>query len=376
MTQLYGWGNGGTETDRLKSTNYLVGTKKRKRSDKNKDAAFVPMRDTPKLDETTLDEEAAATLLSMGPIAHPMLSPPVRKELRRAVVPLNRFQIERKLADSLQGSVNLAVDLDRDNRQVALKISSHRLVAAGRSLKGQLIRENFLDEIKLLCHLTRIADNSCSCGANGFARVVASGRDGDNVFLASEFCDGGEMFDMIGRHEDYNVRGTFRKICETTQFLHTHNVAHRDMSLENVMLNSSLSSCNSLDAKIIDFGVAIKMSARNLLIVDGHFVGKLAYASPQIHNRQPYNPFKADVWSLGVMLVRLLFGNDLYSPTQMHYLKTGEPGVRLLLNRRLRIPNSDERLTDELVNLLAGIFSFDESSRFSIEEVLAHPWFS
>jgi serine kinase len=84
------------------------------------------------------------------------------------------------------------------------------------------------------------------------------------------------------------------------QYLHSNNIAHRDLKCENILLTSEF------DIRLADFGYACFCTN-----VDSHhvvweiFCGTAAYA-PEILNETPYDPKLGDVWSLGVILFMML----------------------------------------------------------------------
>jgi serine/threonine protein kinase len=91
------------------------------------------------------------------------------------------------------------------------------------------------------------------------------------------------------------VRKIFGQVCEGIQALHAHNVAHLDIKLENIMLDQDE------NVVIIDFGLA-EVGRSSIT----RFCGSYAYVAPELLMEAPYNPYKADCWSLGVLLFVLL----------------------------------------------------------------------
>jgi serine/threonine protein kinase len=81
-----------------------------------------------------------------------------------------------------------------------------------------------------------------------------------------------------------------------------NQVAHRDLKLENILLDKDMS------AKIADFGLSnyFARDERHLLTT---FCGSPLYASPEIINGTPYTGPEVDCWSLGVLLYTLVYGS-------------------------------------------------------------------
>ena len=92
----------------------------------------------------------------------------------------------------------------------------------------------------------------------------------------------------------------FRQIGCALQYIHSLGVAHRDLKLENILVDSK-----SGVVKICDFGFCRAVNSSGDL--SETFCGSKPYASPQILLAQPYSVFSADIWALGVSLLVLGF---------------------------------------------------------------------
>lgn len=81
-------------------------------------------------------------------------------------------------------------------------------------------------------------------------------EDEDSVWLITEYCKGGELFDKIIEHEYFSepvAAKIFKQILQSLNYCHGQGVAHRDLKPENFMFESDgLDS----DLKIIDFGLS------------------------------------------------------------------------------------------------------------------------
>ena len=74
-----------------------------------------------------------------------------------------------------------------------------------------------------------------------------------SIWLVTELCSGGELFDYLaekGRLTEEEARTIFGQLCLAVGYIHEKGVVHRDLKLENVLLD------DQLHVKITDFGTA------------------------------------------------------------------------------------------------------------------------
>jgi len=84
---------------------------------------------------------------------------------------------------------------------------------------------------------------------------------------------------------------------EALQFLRSHNIAHRDVRSDNLLLNSQGV------LKLADFSNAVKVSPNSPVVSDA--VGILYWQAPEVRAGGPYNALQVDVWSLGATVWEL-----------------------------------------------------------------------
>ena len=91
----------------------------------------------------------------------------------------------------------------------------------------------------------------------------------------------------------------FRRIVEGIQYIHSKNIVHWDIKLDNILLN------NQGDIKIGDFGVSWLARWDELLKEQ---CGTPAYIAPEILVDDGYFGPPVDMWSAGVVLFSMLYG--------------------------------------------------------------------
>lgn len=142
--------------------------------------------------------------------------------------------------------------------------------------------------------------------------------------------------------------------------LHSNDIVHLDIKLENIMLDDSLT------VKIIDFGYSEFMNGRKTL---KRFCGSYSYVSPEQIQHQEYNPFKSDVWSLGILIFAILCNYLPFSNS------TGPEDVKQIFENicmcHIFVPSY---VLPKAKDLLLKMLNKTPELRITINEVLLHPW--
>lgn len=155
------------------------------------------------------------------------------------------------------------------------------------------------------------------------------------------------------------ARKIFQSILLGLKYLHDQNIWHRDVKMENILLN------NRNEAVLTDFGLAIKNPQKQPLT---EFVGTVQYAAPEIINNEPYDE-SVDIWSLGVTLYQMVSGTFPFPLSPETTLR------RCISKAAYFFPAQQWRnKSKEVKNLIEKMIVVDPSKRITIDEALAHPW--
>ena len=190
----------------------------------------------------------------------------------------------------------------------------------------------------------------------------------DYMCMTMPFATGGTLHSLVVSQRDGLpepiARNIFLQICSGLKFLHDQNIWHRDIKLENflIMGPSHVSSPHILFA---DFGFARQFQDNEK---GAEFLGTIHYASPQIYKNIPYDN-KTDIWSLGVCLYAML-GGVLPFPTDNAELR-----FNCICSGRCSFdPRHFRNISNEAKDLIQHMLTVDPDARFSIDQVLSHPW--
>ncbi|XP_037541025.1 hormonally up-regulated neu tumor-associated kinase homolog [Nematolebias whitei] len=127
----------------------------------------------------------------------------------------------------------------------------------------------------------------------------------NSYYMVMELCAGGDLMDRIcerKRLEEREVRRYTRQILSAVEHLHKHGIVHRDLKIENFLLDEH----NNI--KIVDFGLSntLKTDSLSPELLSTQ-CGSPAYAAPELLAHKKYGP-KVDVWSIGVSMFAMLTG--------------------------------------------------------------------
>ena len=101
-----------------------------------------------------------------------------------------------------------------------------------------------------------------------------------------------------------------REICLGMRYLHSMNIIHRDLKLENILIMSTSESSPDAICKISDFGTARETEISNTITMTQSMtmtsnIGTPLYMAPEILSGQSHYSMKADIYSYGIVLCGL-----------------------------------------------------------------------
>ncbi|PSR87998.1 Serine/threonine-protein kinase [Actinidia chinensis var. chinensis] len=189
-----------------------------------------------------------------------------------------------------------------------------------------------------------------------------------HLAIVMEYAAGGELFDRIGsagRFSENEARFFFQQLISGVSYCHTMQVCHRDLKLENTLLDGSPAP----RLKICDFGYS-KSSV--LHSQPKSTVGTPAYIAPEVLLRQEYDGKIADVWSCGVTLYVMLVG--AYPFEDPEEPKDFRKTIQRVLHVQYSIPDNIQ-ISPECRHLISRIFVADPKQRITIPEIRNLEWF-
>uniref|UniRef100_A0A915B5X0 Protein kinase domain-containing protein n=2 Tax=Parascaris univalens TaxID=6257 RepID=A0A915B5X0_PARUN len=195
--------------------------------------------------------------------------------------------------------------------------------------------------------------------------LLAVFDEGSKVFLAMDLAENGDLLTYVQENGAQSERLTQNWMCQlisAVRYMHMRWIAHRDLKLENILLFADKS------VKIADFGFCREVKSEADMSLT--FCGSKAYSAPEILLGRAYPPFKADVWSLGVIAFvivtnRMPFDERVSSNTII---------VNAQQERSYHYPRN-LMISEECQQTIDTMMTFDYENRPNIHEAMNLPWF-
>uniref|UniRef100_A0A7S4PVE9 Calmodulin n=1 Tax=Alexandrium monilatum TaxID=311494 RepID=A0A7S4PVE9_9DINO len=194
------------------------------------------------------------------------------------------------------------------------------------------------------------------------ARLVDVYESEEKLDLVMECMTGGELFKRVSERKRFSEKdgaeATYQMLL-AVKYIHTHNVVHRDIKLENFLYESEKSN----HLKLIDFGFS-KLWKKNTKMELS--CGTLAYVAPEVID-QSYTS-QCDMWSLGVTVFILLFGYMPFSGSedqQIRNIKAGKYTVKQdIMNK----------VSQEAQDFVKSLLVVTPANRMTPDMALEHAW--
>ncbi|XP_068136731.1 LOW QUALITY PROTEIN: PAS domain-containing serine/threonine-protein kinase [Hyperolius riggenbachi] len=162
-----------------------------------------------------------------------------------------------------------------------------------------------------------------------------------------------DLFDFIDNQPNLDeplASYIFRQLVSAVGYLHSHYILHRDIKDENIIIAPDFT------IKLVDFGSAARLQPGKLFST---FCGTTEYCAPEVLLGNPYPGPELEMWSLGVTLYTLIFGENPFCE------------VEEILEAELNPPFA---VSQELQDLISGLLHRDPEMRMTLDELLRDLW--
>lgn len=233
----------------------------------------------------------------------------------------------------------------------------------GESVAIKVMKKVDVEEAGMIDQITREISVMARVKHSNIVEIKEVMATRTKIYLVMEFLEGGELCNKVrrGRLSEKDARRYFQQLISAVEFCHSRGVYHRDLKLENLLLDRT-----EENVKVADFGLSAsteQVRGDGLLYT---VCGAPAYMAPEVIQRRGYNGAKADIWSCGVILFALLSGTLPFQDESLQMMC--QKIVKADYEFRPGFPHGARKLVGKMLTP-------DTSRRISIDALKRDPWF-
>jgi serine/threonine protein kinase len=182
----------------------------------------------------------------------------------------------------------------------------------------------------------------------------------NHLLMVIEYAPGGDLLHYVkhkGKLSEAEAAYFLRQLVEGLKACHARSIIHRDVKLDNILLDSTKTK-----VKLCDFGVCRVLKKGELI---NEHCGTPAYLAPEIIANVDYDGYCIDLWSLGVTLYAMVTGTLPFKAKTLPDLQ------KVILKGSYDLPS---HLSPQCCSLLRGLLMLVPRLRLTLDQVLEHPW--
>lgn len=155
-------------------------------------------------------------------------------------------------------------------------------------------------------------------------KLYVTFSDENHQYLVMEYCPKGTITQLkCLDHEKFVFYS--KQLLEVLEYCHSQNIAHRDIKPENIFLDQYD------HVKLADFGLSSRFQDQQLSNMK---CGSLMFSAPEILSNYEFDPFKADIWALGITFYMMVTGHYPFENKKKQNLRD------LIANNQIEFPST------------------------------------
>ncbi|CAD8057480.1 unnamed protein product [Paramecium primaurelia] len=221
------------------------------------------------------------------------------------------------------------------------------------TLKSESAKKRLLLEITIMKILSQYKQ---------FAQLYEVFETKKQIYIIMEYVEGGDLMKWTKEKPipEIQAKNIFAQLILALQTLQSHNILHRDIKLDNILLQGD-------QIKICDFGVSRQIIKGQKILEQ---CGTPAYLAPEIiFSKVGYEGFASDIWSTGVLLYILLVGKVPFKGNNMNELNHNIQNGQLNF-----IEMKKQNLSNDSVDLIKSMLNVNPKLRITLTEIMNHQW--
>lgn len=186
---------------------------------------------------------------------------------------------------------------------------------------------------------------------------------GEKIFIFMRYAENGDLLDYLKEKKsipEIQAKVWCRQLTDGLNYLHSMNIAHRDMKCENILLTAHM------NVKIADFGFCrYCCDEEQNRVLSNTYCGSGAYAAPEVIAGVPYNPKLADNWSLGVIIFIMIDGTMPFDDKNF---------AKLIDDQKKRKFKFNRKISENARQVINCLLEPDVILRWKLNDVLNSKW--
>ncbi|CAG9765556.1 unnamed protein product [Ceutorhynchus assimilis] len=186
-------------------------------------------------------------------------------------------------------------------------------------------------------------------------------------FVFMRNAEKGDLLEYVlkrGPVSEAQARVWIRQLALGVQYLHSMDIAHRDLKCENCLITSNY------NLKLADFGFArFVMDNNGKQVLSSTYCGSLSYAAPEVLRGLPYYPKMADVWSCGVIIYVCINKAMPFDDTNVKRLHEQQVSKRWKFRSKVV-----DNLSEQVKQLVTHLLEPDITKRWNMDRLVQSDW--
>lgn len=191
---------------------------------------------------------------------------------------------------------------------------------------------------------------------------MGSKTDNERLFIFMEYISGGTIHSLLNKYKRFSeslIRTYTYQILKGLEYLHYHNIVHRDIKGTNILVNSQ-GTC-----KLADFGSAKKIIGMERT---SSITGTINWMAPEVIKGTGHGRY-ADIWSIGCIIIEMATSKPPWN-------EYNQVDVILNVCNTDIVPELPSEFSQDAHNFISLCFKRKPNDRPNVNELLAHPFVS